>query len=317
MKSLINTVGFTSLLTLSSLLTIDSAFAFSVTFNNAGFENQYDGWTTTGDATVQPIFQNINPTAGSSQALITNACHYCVDGDSLRNDDSGTKVSTFNYSNTNPVSSTVSVPSLQTALQLDADALNILVEDGTTSYRDFYRTPKEGSGILSDTFTVTDGDFTLSFNWNYLTNDGANGDLGDQDFSFVTIYSVDGTGSPINYYANSDTYTQIDVLSDSTGGIPTNTTNTTFDTVSGYNTYTSGVLPAGSYRVGYGVVDVDGVDRSSALLVDNIQIQQEIPFEFSPTLGLLIVGGMIAGDRFRRAGFANRLYRKLIKNIVD
>ncbi len=272
MKSLINVIGITSFVTLSSLLAIDSASAFSVTFDNAGFEDQYNSWTTTGDTTVQSTFQGISPTAGTSQALITNACHDCIDdtnGNLLRNDDSGTTVSTFNYSDINPVSSTVDTPSLQNALKLDADALNIFVEDDTTVYSNFSRTPKEGSGILSDTFSVTGNSFTLSFNWNYLTNDGA----------------------------SSDTYSQIDVLADSTGTIPPDVTNSTFDTVSGYNTYTSGLLPAGDYRIGYGVVDVDGVDRSSALLVDNLYITEEIPFEFSPTLGLLIVGGMVAGDR--------------------
>ncbi len=48
------------------------------------------------------------------------------------------------------------------------------------------------------------------------------------------------------------------------------------------------------------MVDVDNVDRSSALLIDEIYLTQEVPFEFSPALGLLIVGGMVGCDRLRR-----------------
>ena len=44
---------------------------------------------------------------------------------------------------------------------------------------------------------------------------------------------------------------------------------------------------------------MDGIDRTSGLLLDNFMVE-EVPFEFSPTLGLLIVGGMVAGDRLRR-----------------
>jgi len=73
----------------------------------------------------------------------------------------------------------------------------------------------------------------------------------------------------------------------------TNPADTTY-----YNTnsvYTESVtgLEEGtySYRVGFGVVDVDSYDRTSALLVDNFSVEQ-VPFDFSPTLGLLFVGGV-------------------------
>ena len=53
------------------------------------------------------------------------------------------------------------------------------------------------------------------------------------------------------------------------------------------------------YRAAFGVADVDSYDRSSALMLDNFAVEQ-VPFEFSSTLGLLIVGGVFAGDRLRR-----------------
>ena len=296
MKVLINFFCLTGLATLgSSFLLINSAAAFSVTFANGGFENNYDSWTTTGDASIQSTFQTISPTADTYQALITNACHDCVDDTNsslLRNDDPDTDVSTFNYSDINPVASTTGVPSLQNALNLDSDAFSIFVEDGDTVFNSFERTPKEGSGILSDTFTVSDT-FTLSFSWNYLTNDGGSTGLGDRDFGFVTIYSVDALGEPVNFFATKDGYSQIDVLADSTGTTPTVTGNS-FDTVSGYSTYTSEALPAGDYRIGYGVVDVYNKERSSALLVDNLifTAAADVPLEFSPALGLIFMGSI-------------------------
>ncbi|MDJ0745058.1 MAG: hypothetical protein QNJ32_17090 [Xenococcaceae cyanobacterium MO_167.B27] len=56
----------------------------------------------------------------------------------------------------------------------------------------------------------------------------------------------------------------------------------------------------GCQRLGYGVVDVDNTGRSSALLLDNLQITQDVPFEFSPGLGLGIVFTLIVADRVRR-----------------
>ncbi len=60
-------------------------------------------------------------------------------------------------------------------------------------------------------------------------------------------------------------------------------------------------LTAGTYnyRVAYGVVDVDSVDRSSALLIDDFTVQQ-VPFKFSPTAGIALVLGLFGCDQLRR-----------------
>ena len=136
--------------------------------------------------------------------------------------------------------------------------------------------------------------FTINFDWNFLTNDGADL-LGDQDFAFVSI-----TG---------DNLEEIYILEDSTGPIPTvgaGATDFANPTVP-YTAYVSeelaltsidGVTP-GTYRVGFGVIDVDGTDRSSALLVDNFALR-EVPFDFSPGLGLLLMSGLFGINYFRR-----------------
>jgi hypothetical protein len=293
-KSLITVAGTIGLLTVF----VDAAGAFGVTFNNGGFENSTSGWSTIGDVTTNGGINGVNPIGSNSQAIITNS--YINSG--TRNDNNGWN---FNQSGTNPVDAdTISNGSdLQTHLGLGINALSI---DRSPAVPGFPRTSKEGSGMFQDiTINITADDvakgkdgFILRFNWAYLTNDGKDNTygLGNQDYSFVSIYN---TNSP------SDAIT---LLGDSSQTISTpNASNDYAHSTTNY--YTSGNrysqsfsgLGVGNhtYRVGFGVVDVDGVDRSSALLLDEFGVQ-EIPFEFSPSLGIFIVAGMVGCDRLRR-----------------
>ena len=297
-KTVIPTATMTSLLTISSLLSIDAAQAFTVTLSNTDFETgDLTDWSSTGDAGASGIFTTVTPYGGSSyQGVITTACPSgttsgeCVGTSGLstsRNDDNGTTIGSYNVSGSEPVSASVEIATLQNFLELSADKLQIPRENGDITGT---RTPKEGSAI-TQTFTA-DGEFTLSFNWNYLTNDGNSTRFGDQDFAFVTIYDTSSAIGDRDIVVLKD--------SDSTTNIATAPGGTEYLTEGVYEPYTfSQTFPAGEYTLGYGVVDVDGVDRSSALLIDEILVQ-EIPFEFSPTLGLLIFGGMVGCDRLRR-----------------
>lgn len=289
------------ILVISSFLLPNSASAVSISFTNGDFENNYNNWSQIGDTSTQRTFQTINPINGSNQALITNSYN-------TRVDDNATPASTFNYSGTNPVNSTTdpNAAQLQTFLGLSTNSLSIKRENSADN--NAFRTPKEGSGIYQDftvTFTQADvnsgnNQLQLTFNWSYLTNDSGNSILGDKDFAFFTVYD---RASNINARS-------IKVLDDSSGNISyplgsgdTNfqRTNTTFYTAGNQNIYESSPLAAGTYdyRVGFGVVDVDGSDRSSALLVDNVKAKA-VPLEFSPGLGLGIVALMIGCDRLRR-----------------
>ncbi|MGF1590591.1 MAG: hypothetical protein ACFCU7_15395 [Pleurocapsa sp.] len=283
------------LMTLSNLVLIDSAAAFSVTFVNGGFEDpiagSQNGWTTTGDVTTNTGIDGINPTSGSNQAIITNA-------HTTRDDDSGLS---FNQSGTDPVDADT-IPTnqtgddLQTSLGLETDALSIARSDGLPTAR----TSKEGSGMYQD-FTVnisqadidsnTNG-FDVSFDAAYLTNDGKSDDLGNQDFAFFSIHNVNDSPNDVN------------LLYDSDGAISLPSGNNDFNGSESYQTFTETVnnltTPGTyTYRAAFGVVDVDSYDRSSALMLDNFTVEQ-VPFEFSSSLGLFIVGGMFAGDRLRR-----------------
>ena len=300
------------LLALSNLFIVNPADAFSVTFENAGFEGSgtggFDGWNTTGDTSIQSTFQSISPTAGSYQALITNACpetagtlcQTSTTGEA-RNDDSFGSAGTFNYSSNDQISADAGTPDLQNFFGLGDNGLSIARENGSISG---FRTAKEGSGIKQDiTIAITQADvdsgmnaFKLSFNFAFLTNDGTNTLFGDQDFAFLSLY--DTAGSPNNIIVLAD--------SDQTLSDPTNSNfvydDTTYHTANNQFSYSVSGLAAGTYTysLGFGVVDVDNIDRSSALMLDNFQISQDVPFKFSPGLGLLIAGGMIGCDLFRR-----------------
>ena len=151
-----------------------------------------------------------------------------------------------------------------------------------------YRIPKEGSAIFQDIQIVDNGnptDTLITFNWDFLTNDGG-GSLGDKDFGF---FSISGNGVE-----------EVIVLEDSTGSIPTASEPDFANNTNTYQPYSSQIdLEPGNYRVGFGVVDVDGSGYSSAFAVDNFNAQ-EVPFDFSPTTGLGLVAGLIGFHRLRR-----------------
>lgn len=311
-KKLLPIFNLLSLISFSSLLSINSVQAFSVTFENTDFENDYDSWTTTGDTSIQTNFESLLQYV-NKQAFITTGCPdtvgtQCFDQQdesrtTPRRDDStnaGSESSGsnhFNFSGNDQVNAdgknatgTFSATNLQDFLGLDQNTLNIGRENGTLSGT---RTPKEGSAIRQ-TITV-DNSFRLSFNWHFLTNDDNHPLFGDRDYSLVSIYdtssSIDTRGIDILADASSDL-----VNSNTTF---TSGTNTAGNGLNDYDLYTSAILPAGTYVVGLGVVDVDGVGFTSGLLVDNFQIQ-EVPFEFSPTAGIALVLCLFGCDRLLR-----------------
>ncbi|MGB3404703.1 MAG: DVUA0089 family protein [Microcoleaceae cyanobacterium] len=126
---------------------------------------------------------------------------------------------------------------LETFLNLDPGTLDGLGSGDAT----------EGSAI-AQTVTVSAGD-QLSFDWNYLTNEGSGSSI--TDFAFVSIESEDSqilanTLSPLN-------------LSDT--GI--------FSEETGYGSFEYTFENGGTYTIGVGIVDVGDTVVSSGLLVDN------------------------------------------------
>lgn len=295
-------------------------------------------WLTTGDASVTDKNVGVQPGAlegqyggveksyhagSGSQAVITTACPSdaqtptnlsnpeteCYDTQSIndpRNDDPDAAVGKFNYSgndqtdankdNSGTSANAMEINNLQEFLGLEGNALDIPYQNGNTNIGG-NRTAKEGSGIkLNDTINSS-VPFTISFDWTYLTNDGqiidpvSNANLGDSDYGFAVIYEENSTTSsrePI-VLADSDNVT-----------IPTITNADEAYALVTSGSYSSDVLPAGNYVVGMGVVDIDGLERSSALLVDNFAATSAVPFEFSPSTGLGIVASIIGLNCLRR-----------------
>lgn len=300
------------LITIGNLILIDSAHSFSITFDNGGFESTSDGvstgtgspnsWSTIGDVYTTGTINSIDPTSGSNQAIITTGYIEGNYADPIgnRNDDGGFN---FNQSFTNPVSADTNPDAdlLQEHFGFNSDAFSISRTGGILTN---LRTSKEGSGMYQD-FTVTldpgETSFTVNFDWAYLTNDGSTTLGGDQDFGFWSLGQVNGS----TYTTDFSSTEQIEVLKSSSGSSSETITAdniyaTSFDySTNGRQSYLVDNLSAGTYtyRVGFGVVDVDSGDRTSALLLDNFEIQQTVPFEFSPSVGILIFGSIFLGNR--------------------
>lgn len=291
-----------SLLLVSSLANLANSHRVSAmnVILNSGFEDDFTNWNNIGDTSIQNTFQGISPIGGSNQALITTSCPdspfvrgECFDTQNptnFRQDDpsGGSGNRTFNFSGLDQADANGNnfgqATNLQTFLGLGANSLNLPRIGGSISGT---RTPKEGSAIQQ---TVTlDEPGIITFNWNYLTNDGTHAIFGNQDFSFVTIY-----GDSSNVADR-----EVQILGDSTGSITTPIApgQTSFERVGGYQFFSSELLPAGTYVVGAGVVDVDGTGISSGLLIDNFEV---VPFDFSATTGLGLVAGIFGLSHLRR-----------------
>lgn len=322
-KSFSTIAGTLGLISVSNLIVVNSANAFSVTLQNGSFENSIvgsnptGGWNTYGDVTTTGTIDSISPTNLVNQAILTTGYidgTYNVDGEDIdRRDDNG-----FNFNqtsqnagepDTNPVSADTNPNTdvLQESLGLGTNALSI--NRSTPQLNNLYgpRTSKEGSGMYQQ-FNVTiapnDDSFTVNFDWAYLTNDGTT-TFGEQDFAFWSLGLVDGTTGYTTVFENTGNPGDEIIVLDSSGGTISSPTASN-DYVEGvdYSTngtysYTVNNLTPGTYtyRLGYGVVDVDGLDRTSALLIDNIEI---VPFEFSPNIGIGLMLGFIGINKLRR-----------------
>ena len=330
-KYFTSSLATVSFLGLSLFLTSNPANAFSLDYNS-NFESGFTDWDTTGDTSVRGTLsgtynsetRNYNAGTGN-QAVITTACPGTAytgdpdiiydtecfdtqeeteprDDDPITSGDPNNNIGRFNYSgndqnDANAENSTtdldapnieeaLAITNLQEFLGLSANALDIPAQKGDTNIGGD-RTAKEGSAIkLKDTIN-SNVPFTISFDWSYLTNDGQDFFFGDSDYGFVVIYEENSEGEPI-VLADSDSPT-----------IPTITNADDAYALVTNGTYNSGILEPGNYVVGFGVVDIDGVDRSSALLVDNFAASA-VPFEFSPSLGLLFMTGFFGINYFRR-----------------
>ena len=111
----------------------------------------------------------------------------------------------------------------------------------------------EGSAIKTS-ITVDAGD-TLSFDWNFLTDETPDGDY-NNDFAFFTL-------SQLGITKLADTFSTFEPS-------PINSTNYLYQT--GFHTYTYTFTTSGTYSLGIGVVDVEDGSFDSGLIIDNVSV---------------------------------------------
>jgi len=229
--------------------------AFSQTANARkieGFESGDPGVSSTGDAGTQGTFQGGVPPEGTTQYLITTI--NSGDGDAL-----------------NPVSGTNAVTN--NALQTFFNG--VILGGGF-----------QGSGLLIP-FTIAAGETTLTFSFDFLTNERDQN--GRADFGFAAIFNSSNTlQGTVNRFVTYSAAMTLSLFG----------TQSPFIRHTGLQTATlslSGLAP-GNYTLGVGVDDAATVDGASGLLVDNFQVIPE------PSIMALAVSGaalLFVGLRLR------------------
>ncbi len=254
-------------LSLLSLGTLASKPVQAAAFSNGGFESDFTSWEITGDVSTKGTFNGFAPTNGSNQALLTTATTF--------RDDDNVGEGAYNFSGTDATIATINNAQLQAFLGLENDALQI--DTPLTEPLGIQLDSKEGSAI-KQSFSF-EHDFNLSFDWKFLTNDGNTSPFSlPSDRAIVTI--SDGTD------------TVIDTFAQSVGDFADSLTSPEFDQKS--QGRFSKNLAAGDYTVGIAVYDVDGTDKTSALLIDNVAVEKSpasVP-EPDNTLGIIAAAGI-------------------------
>ena len=131
----------------------------------------------------------------------------------------------------------------------------------------------DGSAIRQ-TFLAEAGDI-LSFDWNFLTNEGTPSFF--NDFSFVSLSVLSELGDTTSIFMNS---------------------LTPFNQETGFQTFSFTIPTTGTYTLGLGVTDVADNIVDSGLLVDNVKLTS-VP-EPTSTFGVLALGAFGAGSLLKR-----------------
>jgi hypothetical protein len=188
----------------------------SAAISNGGFEAGFTDWSTIGNVSIVNAGVGVGPTQGISQALL----------------------------NTGPAISglPVSQGALETFLGIGGGLL-----DGFVGGNVF-----EGSAI-KQTFNVSAGD-TLGFDFNFLTNEGANSFFNDTAFVSISTF---------------------DILANTSSSLIATPfpTSLSFGSQTGFLSFFDGpFISDQTITLGIGIVDVGDPIVASALLVDNVSL---------------------------------------------
>ncbi len=215
-----------------------------------GFETGDEAISSIGDAGVQGTYQGEAAPEGSNQYLITTI------GSNAVNEDGVTKQSSSNAAG--------------------FAALNTFFGGQTVSN-------EEGSAILIP-FTVGAGDKTISFQYDFLSNEPAQ-TTPRGDFAFDAIFTPGPT------LTLDGTVSHFQTASASNPGNLFTPLESPFIFHTGYQTLSIDVssLAPGTYDLGIGVSDATNTSHASALLIDNVNVNAAAVPEPS-TLGLILAG---------------------------
>jgi hypothetical protein len=147
-----------------------------------------------------------------------------------------------------------------------------------------------GGSAITTEVTVNAGD-TLSFQWNFLTDELADPALTQNDFAFFTVVPAI---SPLTG--------ALKRLADTTATFFPSSTRMSLKEETGFQTETITFSSAGTFRLGFGVVDVFDFAGASGLLVDNVKLTSQptsVP-EPSTILGTVVTVALSIADRFRK-----------------
>jgi hypothetical protein len=241
---------------------------------NGGFETgDLTGWVIIGDVSIQTSSFGSGPTENSYQAVLTNDIIAYMDGYS----------SEFHVY---PLSGNPGIGANDSFFGLPIGTLNsVTLPPHSGDYYEAFTTT--GSGI-KQSFYGKAGQI-VSFDWNYLTNDGYN-----YDYSFVSLTSSDTLFiHKLAGNLTSELWPE--------EGPPLVPSNTLFRDETGFNQFSFILSETCFYTIGVGVVGVTDDIYDSGLIVDNFKITS-LPEPATVLLVSIGLAGLVvlSGKEFRK-----------------
>lgn len=234
---------------------------------NGGFEDDLTGWEAIGDYKVETSTFGSGTVEGTSQVFLSTASNEVIDIDNNGNEIVGGDAAPVTF-----------ISGLD-SLNLEG-FLNLSTFLGDESLANLATAePIEGSAI-KQTFTAAAGE-TLSFSWNFLTNEST-GQAAVNDFTYPDFN--DFVFATIQSASESKVFSIADTISNFSNS------STSFDNETGFNTFSYTIPTTGSYTLGIGVVDVGEPTRVSGLLVDKVEAVPETSSTTISALGMLLLG---------------------------
>lgn len=226
-----------------SLFTLTTALAANLPTQaavlNGGFETgDFTNWTTGGDVIVQnTIFGDSTAVApeGNYVALLSNSS---VLGGEVISD----------------------VTALETSAGLLAGSLT-------------NRNALNGS-FVAQTFSANAGD-TISFNWNFFTNEFTNSDINTNDFAFFSIIPNFETLADVN-----------------TSTFTTASASSFFSATTGFQAVTQALPTDGTYSFVAGIVGVGDTQAESGLAIDSFAVTKSPSTPVPEPSSMLGLGGL-------------------------